>query len=150
EICQGIAEFVPGGVSPDGIVLGVVLVHFLGGGVAVEDGADNRYGARSDGAVVQVDFVLGDEELLAHLGPVGVFVLVEEGVIGQGWGLFQLGEKASTKGKGGGEGSGGAGKKMASVEHGATLLASKRETGSCYGSEGVRASCTSKSGSPDN
>ena len=38
---QRIPELVPGRVSPDGIVLGIRLVHFFGRGVAIKDGAQN-------------------------------------------------------------------------------------------------------------
>ena len=87
---ERVAELVPRGVSPDGIVLGILLVHLLGRGVAVEDGAQHGRGAGADRAVVQVDLVLGDEELAPHFGPVRVFILIEEGMVGQWRSLFEL------------------------------------------------------------
>ncbi len=88
EGSQGVAKFVPRGVSPDGVILGILLIHSLGGGVAIENGAQHRRRAGADGAVVQVDLVFGDEELAAYLGPVGVLVLIEESRVGQGRGSF--------------------------------------------------------------
>ena len=35
---QGIAELIPRGIAPDGVVFGILLVHFFGGGITVEDG----------------------------------------------------------------------------------------------------------------
>jgi len=64
------------------INLGIGLVHFLGGGVALENGAQHGCGAGTYGAVVQVDLVFGDQELTTHLGPVGIFVFVEQGMVG--------------------------------------------------------------------
>ena len=72
---QWVAKLVPGGVSPDWIVFWVLLIHSLGGVIAVEDGAQHGRGARSYGAVVQVNLVLGDKELFADFRPIGVFVL---------------------------------------------------------------------------
>jgi hypothetical protein len=109
ESGQWIAEFVPGGVSPDGIVFGILLVHFFGGGIAVENGAQHGRGTGAHGAIVQVNLVFGDEELRAHFRPVSIFVLVEEGGIRKlCWGLGELGEQIPAQSGCGGEaGSGG-------------------------------------------
>ena len=80
---QRIAKLVPGGVSPDGIVLGIGLVQLLARLVAFKHGAQHGRGARAYGAVIEVDFVGGNQELLAQFAPVGVFVLVEQGAVGQ-------------------------------------------------------------------
>jgi hypothetical protein len=77
EFGERVAELVPGSVSPNGIVFGILLIHLLCGVVAVEYGAENRCGAGADSTVVEIDFVLGDEELFAQFGPVGVFVLIK-------------------------------------------------------------------------
>src|SRR5580658_5226884 len=117
---QGIAKLVPGGISPNRVVFGILLVHSLGGGVAVENGAQHGCWAGADGAVVQVDFVLRDEELAAHLGPVGVFVLIEESGVRQGGGGFlQLSQEISAASQGCGESRGGGGEEAASVKQGA-------------------------------
>jgi hypothetical protein len=57
ESGQRIAEFVPGSVSPDGIVLGILLVHFFSGGIAFENGAQHGRGTGAHGAIVQVNLV---------------------------------------------------------------------------------------------
>ena len=80
---EGIAELVPRGVSPDGVILGIGLVHFFGRFVAFEDGAQHGSGAGADGAVIEVDLVGGNQVLLAEFAPVGVFVLFVEGAVGQ-------------------------------------------------------------------
>src|SRR5580658_3938319 len=119
EGSQGIAKLVPGGVSPDGVVFGILLVHLLGGGVPVEDGAQYGCRAGADGAVIEIDLVLRDEELAAHLGPISVFVLIEQRRIGQvGGSLIELGQKASTESQGRGQSSGGGSEKAAAVEQG--------------------------------
>ena len=101
---EGITKLIPGSVSPDGIVFGILLVHLLRGGVALEHGAQHGRGAGPDGAVVQIDFVLGNQELLAQFCPVGVFILIEESGVGQGRGNFlKLGNEVPTNGQGGGE-----------------------------------------------
>ena len=80
---QRIAEFIPRRVAPDGIVLGIALREFFGFVVAIEDGAENRRGRRSYGAVVEIDLVFGNQELFAQLGPVGFFVRIVKRGIGQ-------------------------------------------------------------------
>ena len=59
EFGQRIAKLIPGGVSPDRIVLGILLVHLFGRVVAVENCAQHGRRTRADGAVVEVDLVLG-------------------------------------------------------------------------------------------
>src|SRR4029077_14584080 len=80
---QRIAKLVPRGISPDGIVLGIGLVELLARFIAFKDGAEYGRGARSHGAVIQVDLVLWNQELFAQLAPVGVFILVEKGALWQ-------------------------------------------------------------------
>ena len=104
---QRIAKFVPRGVSPDGVILGILLVHALGGGIAIENSAQHRRRTGADGAVVQVDLVFRDQELAADLGPVGVFVLVEESRVGQGGGsLLELGNEVPAERQGRSESGG--------------------------------------------
>src|SRR4029077_13480521 len=72
-----------GSVAPDGIVLGIELCEALGVVVAVHDGAQDRKRRRADGAVVQIDFVFGNEKLLSDGGPVGFFVALIKSGFGQ-------------------------------------------------------------------
>ena len=74
ELRERIPELVPRSVAPDRVVLGIGLGHALGLAVALEDRAQDGPGAGAHGAVVQEHLVRGDEELLADLGPVGLFV----------------------------------------------------------------------------
>ena len=78
---QGIAKLIPGGVAPDGVVLRFVRVQLFRGVVSIENGAQHRCGAGTYGAIVQINLILGNQELLAKLCPVGVFILVEERVV---------------------------------------------------------------------
>src|SRR5579863_1739295 len=124
EFRQRVAELVPGGVSPDRIILGILLVHFLGSVVSVEDGPQNRGGAGADGSVIEVDLVFRDDELPAHLGPKRVFVLVKQSAIGKRWNLLELRKKIAAQGERRGDSGGGGGKKSTAVEHeGRGLLA---------------------------
>jgi len=75
---ERITELVPGGVSSDWIVLGIGFVQFLAGLVALKYGSQHGGGARSDSAVIQVNFVRRDQELFAEFSPIGVFVRVEK------------------------------------------------------------------------
>ena len=128
ERCQRIAKLVPRGVSPDGIVLGILLVHFLSRGVTVKNCSKYGRGARSDGAIVQINLVGRDEELLSHLGPVCVFVFVEQRMVGQGRSLLELSKEISAQGQGSGDSGRGAGEKMATVEQRGTSRGRERYT----------------------
>ncbi len=114
---QGVAKFVPRGVSPDGIVFGILLVHLFGGGIAVEDGAKNRRGTGADGTIVEVNLIRRDEKLLADFAPVSVFVLAEQAGI---WkivgGIRELGKERCAAGGGCGNTGCGSGEEMAAIE----------------------------------
>jgi hypothetical protein len=117
ESGQRIAEFVPCGISPDGIVFRIVLVHFFSAGITVENGAQHGRGTGTNGAIVQVNFVFGDEELCAHLSPVSIFVFVEEGGIRKlGGDLGKLGEQIPAQCSRSGEAGGGGGQETAAIE----------------------------------
>src|ERR1700684_1351940 len=95
----GLANLVPGGVPPDGVVFRVLLVHSLGSVVALENRAQHGRGTGADRAIVEINLVCRDEELLAHLGPVSVFVLVEQHRIGKRRrGAGELGNEISAEG----------------------------------------------------
>src|SRR4029077_6976569 len=131
---ERIAELVPRGVSPDRIVFRILLVQFLRRGVAVEDSSQHGCGAGTHRAVVQVDFVLGDEELAAHFRPVRVFVLVEQRMVGQWRSLFELRQPATAEGEGRGNSSGSGGEEMTTVEHEALRTTDERNA-LCYDCE---------------
>ena len=63
---QRVTKFIPCGVAPDGIIFRVLLVHFLGGVVAVEYGAQHRRRTGADSTVIQVDLVAGNKKLFAQ------------------------------------------------------------------------------------
>ena len=93
---ERIAELVKRAVSPDGVVFGIGLVELLAFFVAFKNGAEDGRGAGADGAVVEIDLVGGDEELLAEFAPVGFFVAIEEGRVGElGREGFELGPEVS-------------------------------------------------------
>ena len=69
-------------------------------------------------SVIQVNLVCRDKELFAYLGPVGIFVLVEESRGRKSGGSFiELSDQVATKCHGSGQGGGG-GKETAAVEQG--------------------------------
>src|SRR5882762_4405017 len=113
---QRVAEFIPRDVSPDGVVFGILLIHLFGGVVAVKNGAEYRRRTGADGAVVEINLVFGNEELFAQFGPVGVVVLVEQRMIGEGRSFVELGKEISAEREGGGE-CGGSAEKAAAIEH---------------------------------
>src|SRR5258708_5989169 len=63
------------GSSPAPVLLALLI--------AFKDRAQHGRRARSHGAVVEVDLVRWNQELFAQLAPVGVFVLVEQGALGE-------------------------------------------------------------------
>jgi len=99
EFGERVAELVPRSVSPNGIVFRILLVHFFRSVVPVEDSAQDRRGARSDRAIVEIDFIFGDDELLAHFGPEGVFILVEKRMVGKRRNFLELGEQIAADGE---------------------------------------------------
>lgn len=116
EVRQGIAIFVPRPVAPDGIVFGIGLVELLGRSVAVEDGTQHRRRARPDGPVVEVDLILGNQELLAQLGPVSLVVVDILLRVGQRRRrALQLRQEIITKSESGGQ-SGSVSEKAAAIE----------------------------------
>ena len=128
ESGQRIAKLVPRGVSPYGVVFGILLVHSLGGGIAIENGAQHGRRAGANGSVVEVDLVFGDQELAPDLGPIGVFVLVKESRIGKGGrSLLELSDEISTERQGCSESGGGGGEKAATVEQWHLLMNAKQE-----------------------
>ena len=52
--------------------------HLLGFVISVENRAEHRRRTRSNGAVIQINFVFGNKKLFAQFGPVGVFIFVED------------------------------------------------------------------------
>jgi hypothetical protein len=94
---ERVAEFVPGRVAPNGVVLGIALGHFFGVVVGIENGAENGSGGRADGAVVEIDFILRNEELLAKSGPVGFFVRIVESAVGECGSLLKKARPKRTK-----------------------------------------------------
>jgi len=80
---QRISKLVPRGVSPDRIVLGIGLAQLLARLIPFKHRAQHGRGARPYGAVIEVDLVRRNQELLMQFAPVGVFVLVEKGALGQ-------------------------------------------------------------------
>src|ERR1700729_2274467 len=130
---QRITEFIPGGVAPDRVVFRIGLVHLFGGFVAFEDGAQNRGGAGAYRAIIEINFVGGDQELFAQFTPVVVFVLVIERAVrellGQG---FELRPEVASPAESGGGGEGRRQKIAAGQHRGLSDMISKRvalETG---------------------
>ena len=78
EFGERVAELVPGCVSPDGVVFGIRLVHFFGSVVSVEDGAQYGRGTGPNGAIVQIDLICRNDELLPHRGPECILIFIEE------------------------------------------------------------------------
>src|ERR1700721_1366533 len=114
---EGIAKFVPGGVSPDRVVFRVLLVHSLGSVIALENRAQHGRGTGADGAIVEINLVFRDEELLAHLGPVSIFVLVEQRRTGKRRrGTGELGNEISAEGDDGGKAASGSREETAAVD----------------------------------
>ena len=83
ECGQRIAKFVPRPVSPDRIVFWVGFVELLALFITLKHGAQYGRGAGSQGSVVEIDLVGWNQELLPEFAPVGFFVLVEQGAVGQ-------------------------------------------------------------------
>ncbi len=77
ECGQRIAEFIPRGVTPDGIVLGIFVVHFFCFVVAIEHGLQHGRGTRANCASVQIHFIFGNQKLFADLCPVRIRVTLE-------------------------------------------------------------------------
>ena len=78
ELGQRVAKLAPRGVSPDGVVLRILLVHLFGLGVAIENSAQNGRGTRPHGAIVQVNLIGRNQKLLAKLGPISIWVAAVE------------------------------------------------------------------------
>src|SRR6202162_1938323 len=118
ECGQRIAELVPCAITPDGIILGVLLIHLFGSGVSVEDGAQDRRWAGAYCAVVQINLACGNQELLAQFCPVSILVLVEERAIGQrGRRVRKLSRQIPTEGDRCRQSSGAGSEEVAAVQH---------------------------------
>ena len=72
KCCHRVAICVVGLIAPNGIVLGIGLVHLFSLGVAVEHGAQNRRGTRSDRSVIEIDLVFRNQKLLADFSPISI------------------------------------------------------------------------------
>ena len=83
KLRQRIAKLVPRCISPNRIILGILLVHLLGRRVAVEDGAQHRRRTGAYRAIVQVNFIGRNEKLLAQFGPIGLVVIAVLGRVGK-------------------------------------------------------------------
>src|ERR1700683_33943 len=80
EFGERIAKFVPRSVAPDRIVLWIGVVHFFCLVIAIEYSFQDGRGARSDGAIVEINLIGRNQELFADAGPIGISVaLVERG-----------------------------------------------------------------------
>src|SRR5207244_3538433 len=78
KLRERIAEFSVWLISPDGIFLGVLLRHLFRLIEAIKDGLQYRHGRRANCAVVEIDLIVRDEELLANLAPIGLCVAVKK------------------------------------------------------------------------
>src|SRR5262249_34436916 len=91
---QRIAKLVVGLVAPDWIVLWVFLRHLLSLGVAIKHRTEHRSGTGTDGAVVEINLIFWDKELVADLRPISVlFVGILSGMGQPGRNMGQLREK---------------------------------------------------------
>src|SRR5207248_7669895 len=114
---ERVAELIPGGVSPDGIVFGLLLIQFLRCRVAIENGAQDGHGTGSYSAVVQINFILRNEKLAAHLRPECVFVRIEQGTVGKRRSLFNLRQQIAVEGERSSDSSGCSSEEVTAVEH---------------------------------
>ena len=73
---QWITIFIPGSVAPDRIILGIVLCHLFGLMEGVDNRAQHRTRRRPNCAVVQVDLISRNQELLSQLCPVGLLIAI--------------------------------------------------------------------------
>ena len=90
EFRERIAILVPGSVAPDRVILRIGFGEPLGIAVALENRAQHGGRRRADGAIVQVDFVFGNQKQFADFGPVRLFVsVVKRGVGELGWKLCE-------------------------------------------------------------
>src|SRR5580692_1247398 len=101
KLGERIAKLVPGRIPPYRIVLGILLVHFLGREVAVENSSQDRQGAGADSSVVEINFALRDKKLFTHLGPVRILILVEKRSVGEWREFLHLGQRVPAEGPGG-------------------------------------------------
>ena len=115
---QRVAELVPRGVSPDRIVLRVLLIELLGRGIPVKDGAQHGRRTRTHGAVVEVNLVRRNEKLLPDLRPVAFCIVVQQGLLRHGRYSLKLCENLAAERDRCRYSAGGSGKKVAAVEQG--------------------------------